>query len=185
MYATRTCLGKSGVIIKPVSKIGKYWKIRLHWYNSSLLHSNFQSWQMRSLPTLDIDETFWDIFIGFGLTGFIWHRIFDANQVRVTIGTFFRVAEDERDLENPSSFQFGVPFFLDLAHAWMLLWNRCCCSSHHHHDRAAKLQSAAVCKENSLTKFGSTIKMVLVVPWSSIFPQRPCSTTMLILPMFS
>ena len=53
MYATRTCLGKSGVIIKPVSKIGKYWKIRLHWYNSSLLHSNFQSWQMRSLPTLD------------------------------------------------------------------------------------------------------------------------------------
>ena len=27
--------------------------LRVHWYNSSLLHSNFQSWQMRSLPTLD------------------------------------------------------------------------------------------------------------------------------------
>ena len=24
-----------------------------YWYDSSLLHSNFQSWQMRSLPTLD------------------------------------------------------------------------------------------------------------------------------------
>ena len=54
-----------------------------------------------------------------------------------------------RDLESqhwalrgwvPSSFQFGVPFFLDLAHAWMLLWNRCWAAwaqQSHHHDRAA------------------------------------------------
>ena len=28
-------------------------EFRSYWYDSSLLHSNFQSWQMRSLPTLD------------------------------------------------------------------------------------------------------------------------------------
>ena len=75
-----------------------------------------------------------------------------------------------RDLENPSSFQFGVPFFLDLAHAWMLLWNRCCCSIMMMMAAAAaavKLQCCLQRKQLDKVWF-STIKMVWV-PWSSIF----------------
>ena len=72
-----------------------------------------------------------------------------------------------RDLENPSSFQFGVPFFLDLAHAWMLLWNRCCCSIMMMMAAAVKLQCCLQRKQLDKVWF-STIKMVWV-PWSSIF----------------